>query len=74
MVMARCLLQVLQGLLTEGHGHLVAALGGVLDHQVVQGAQPCWDFIAPMLGGYIASCRARGCKAKGRRSDVPTIP
>lgn len=33
---ARCALQVLQCLLTERHGHLVATLSCILDHQVVQ--------------------------------------
>lgn len=44
------LLQVLQGLFAEGHGHLVAALGGVLDHQVVEGPQAGRDLIATLLG------------------------
>lgn len=52
MVMARGLLQVLQGLLAEGHGDLVAPLRGVLDDQVVQGAQPRGDLIATLLGGH----------------------
>ena len=50
-VVARGLLQVLQGLLAEGHGHLVAALRRVLDHQVVEGPQAGWDLVAPLLGG-----------------------
>lgn len=33
---ARCALQILQCLLTEWHGHLVATLSCILDHQVVQ--------------------------------------
>lgn len=45
------LLQVLQGLFAEGHGHLVPALGGVLDHQVVEGPQAGRDLVAPLLGG-----------------------
>ena len=49
-VMSRGLLQVLQGLLAEGHGHLVAALGGVLDHQVVEGPDAGRDLVAPLLG------------------------
>lgn len=49
--MSRSLLQVLQSLLTEGHSHLVPALGGVLDHQVVEGPQTGGDLVAPLLGG-----------------------
>ncbi|KAG7267214.1 hypothetical protein CRUP_007337, partial [Coryphaenoides rupestris] len=49
-VVAGGLLQVLQGLLAEGHGHLVAALRGVLDHQVVEGAQAGRDLVAALLG------------------------
>ena len=49
-VVSGCLLQVLQGLFAEGHGHLVAALGGVLDNQVVEGPQAGWDLIATLLG------------------------
>lgn len=51
MVVSGRLLQVLQGLFAEGHGHLVPALGGVLDHQVVEGPQASRDLVAPLLGG-----------------------
>lgn len=47
--MAGRLLQVLQGLLAERHGHLIAPLRGVLDDQVVEGAQPRWDLVAALL-------------------------
>lgn len=50
-VVSRGLLQVLQGLFAEGHGHLVPPLGGVLDHQVVEGSQTGRDLVAPLLGG-----------------------
>ena len=50
-VVAGGLLQVLQGLLAEGDGHLVAALRRVLDHQVVEGPQAGWDLVASLLGG-----------------------
>lgn len=49
-IMPRGLLQVLQSLLAQGHGHLVPALRGILDDQVVQGSQTCWDLIASLLG------------------------
>lgn len=45
------LLQVLQGLFAEGHSHLVPPLGGVLDHQVVEGPETGRDLVAPLLGG-----------------------
>lgn len=48
--MPRGFLQVLQSLLAERHGDLVPALGGVLDHQVVQGSQASWDLVAALLG------------------------
>lgn len=51
MATARCALQVLQRLLAERHGHLIATLGCVLNHQVVQRPQPCWDLISTLLGG-----------------------
>lgn len=63
MVVAAGLLQVLEGLLAQGHGHLVAALGGILDHQVVQGAQPGGDLVA-------APAPHRG-PSRGRREGVP---
>lgn len=47
---ARCTLQVLQCLLAEWHSYLIATLGCILDHQVVQCPQPCWDFISTVLG------------------------
>lgn len=50
MVVSRGLLQVLQSLLAEGDSHLIPALGGVLDHQVVQGSQTSWDLVASLLG------------------------
>lgn len=50
MVVSRGLLQVLQGLLAEGHRHLVPALRGVLDHEVVQGPQASWYLVAALLG------------------------
>lgn len=50
MVVSRGLLQVLQSLLTEGDSHLIPALGGVLDHQVVQSSQTSWDLVASLLG------------------------
>lgn len=50
-VMSRGLLQVLQGLFAEGHSHLVPPLGGVLDHQVVEGPQASRDLVTPLLGG-----------------------
>lgn len=50
-VVSRGLLQVLQGLFAEGHSHLVPPLGGVLDHQVVEGPQTGRDLVAPLLGG-----------------------
>lgn len=43
------LLQVLQRLLAEGDGHLVPALGRVLDDQVVQGSQAGRDLVASLL-------------------------
>lgn len=48
-VMTRGLLQVLQCLLAEGDGHLVPALGRILDDQVVQGSEAGWDLVAPLL-------------------------
>lgn len=39
-------LKVLQRLLAEWHGHLIPALTGVLNHQVVQRAQACGDLVA----------------------------
>ena len=55
MVVSRGLLQVFQGLFAEGHSHLVPALGGVLDDQVVEGPQTGWDLVASLLG---SSCRS----------------
>ena len=46
----RAPLQVLQGLPAQRHGHLVAALARVLDHQVVQGPEAGWDLVATLLG------------------------
>lgn len=74
--MARSLLQVFQGLLAEGHRHLVTPLRGILDHQVVECAQPCRDLIAPLLGGgrsaavLLLDCMEK-CMAKrlGQRSS-----
>lgn len=51
MVVAGSLLQVLQGLLAEWHRHLVTPLRGILDHQVVERAQPGRDLVAALLGG-----------------------
>lgn len=48
-VMTGGLLQVLQCLLAEGDGHLVPALGRILDDQVVQGSEAGWDLVAPLL-------------------------
>ena len=47
---ARAPLQVFQGLAAQRHGHLVAALARVLDHQVVQGPEAGWDLVATLLG------------------------
>lgn len=60
------LLQVLQGLFAEGHGHLVPALGGVLDHQVVEGPQAGRDLVAPLLGGGHRGAAVAGLDWKGR--------
>lgn len=49
-VMSRGLLKVFQGLLAEGHSHFIPALGGILDHQVVEGPQAGWDLVSPLLG------------------------
>lgn len=70
-VMSRCLLQVLQGLLAEGHGHLVPALRGVLDHKVVQGSQAGRDLIASLLGCSHGSAvvLVLHCGRKGQRSQ-----
>lgn len=51
MVVTGGLLQVLQGLFAEGHSHLVPPLGGVLDHQVVEGPETGRDLVASLLGG-----------------------
>lgn len=51
MVVARSLLQILQGLLAEWHCHLVTPLRSILNHQVVERAQSCRDLIAALLGG-----------------------
>ena len=71
MVVSRGLLQVFQGLFAEGHSHLVPALGGVLDDQVVEGPQTGWDLVASLLG---SSCRSAAVarldwrqEEKGRR-------
>lgn len=48
-VVTRGLLQVFQRLFTQRHGHFIAALRGVLDHQVVQGSEPGWNLIASLL-------------------------
>lgn len=47
---ARSALQVLQCLFAEWHSHLIATLGGVLDHQVMQCPQPRWDLVSAVLG------------------------
>lgn len=60
--MARAPLQVLQGLAAQRHGHLVAALARVLDHQVVQGPEAGWDLVATLLGCRGPCClRTWGC-------------
>ncbi len=51
MVVSRGFLQVLQSLFAERHGHLVAALSSVLDHQVMEGPEAGWDLIPTLLSG-----------------------
>jgi len=44
-ITATCwLLEVVDGLLTQRHGHLIATLRRVLDHEVVQSSKSHWDF------------------------------
>lgn len=71
MVVSRGLLQVLQGLFAEGHSHLVPPLGGVLDHQVVEGPETGRDLVAPLLGGSRrgAAVARLDCK-RGERTAV----
>lgn len=42
-------LQILQGLFAEGHGHLVAALRGILDHQIVESPEASRDLVSSLL-------------------------
>lgn len=66
MVVAGCLLQVLQGLLAQRHGHLVAALRGVLDHQVVERPEAGRYLVAALLGRRLAA--GLGCATEeGKR-------
>lgn len=80
MVVAGRLLQVLQRLLAEGHGHLVAALRGVLDDQVVQRAQPRGDLVAALLRGgggaavRLLDCRDGTCQPRPRAPPAPPTP
>lgn len=66
-VVPRALLQVLQGLFAKRHSHLVAPLRSILDHQVVQRPQACWDLVPALL-----SCQSGGtrtlplCRTKPR--------
>lgn len=75
-VMSRGLLQVLQSLLAEGHSHLVPALGGVLDHQVVEGPQTGRNLIASLLGSSHRGAAVAGLdwtrrnRRKVRREDA----
>lgn len=62
MVMPRCLLQVLQGLLAQRHSHLVPPLRGVLDHQVVQRPEARRDLVASLLGCHLST--GLGCDTK----------
>lgn len=76
MVMSRGLLQVLQRLLAEGYSHLVPPLGGVLDHQVVEGPQTGRDLIASLLGSSHRGAAVAGLdwtrrdRRKVRRGDA----
>lgn len=83
MVVSRGLLQVLQSLLAEGDSHLVPALGGILDHQVVQGSQTGWDLVASLLGRshgrtvvLVLHCGVQRAESKGQlgcqREKAPT--
>lgn len=65
-IMSRRLLQVLQGLFAEGHGHLVPALRGVLDHQVVECPEAGGDLVASLLGCHLSAWL--GCGTEGRIS------
>lgn len=75
---ARRALQVLQCLLTQWHGHLIATLGCVLDHQVVQGPQPCWDLISTVLGalatGHYPSRKMNKRLPQGTSSPLCCLP
>ena len=54
-IVSRGLLQVFQGLFAEGHSHLVPALGGVLDHQVVERPEAGRDLVTSLLSGSCCS-------------------
>ena len=58
-------------LFTQRHGHLVPALAGVLDHEVVQGPQPGWDLV-PGIGllSVLALRLARRGTAASSASDI----
>ncbi|KAF3837217.1 hypothetical protein F7725_004681, partial [Dissostichus mawsoni] len=51
----RVVQQILQSLFAERHGHLVAALRGVLDHQVVQRPEAGRDLVAPLLSRHLSA-------------------
>ena len=70
MVVSRGLLQVLQSLFAQRHGHLVPPLRGVLDHQVVERPEAGRDLVAALLGCRLSA--GLGCGTDVRKLKTPS--